>query len=98
MFVEQFSLLTLIMLVGTEADVIFIELGFTASQHFSCHMDSYPNLTVSGQAFLGQFTSTIVFILTRKITCRHLNSTIFIQKWFISIENTTVNKIHANAL
>ena len=27
------------MLVGTEADVIFVELGFTASQHFSCHME-----------------------------------------------------------
>ena len=29
----------LIMLVGTEADVTVVELGFTAPQHFSCHME-----------------------------------------------------------
>ena len=28
---------SLIMLVGTEADVIVVELGFTAPQHFSRH-------------------------------------------------------------
>ena len=67
------------MLVGTGADVIVVELGFTALQHFSGHMGAvtYPNLTVSGQAFLRQFTSTIVLILTGKIICRHLNSTVF---------------------
>ena len=30
---------SLIMLVGTEADVIVVELGFTAPQHFSGHME-----------------------------------------------------------
>ena len=34
-----FSLLTLIMLVGTEAEVIGVELGCTAPQHFSGHME-----------------------------------------------------------
>ena len=29
----------LIMLVGTEADMIVAELGFTAPQHFSGHME-----------------------------------------------------------
>ena len=30
---------SLIMLLGTEADVIVVELGFTAAQHFSGHME-----------------------------------------------------------
>ena len=30
---------SLIMLVGTEADVIVVELGFTAPQQFSGHME-----------------------------------------------------------
>ena len=64
-----------IMLVGTEADVIAIELGFTAPQQFSGHMDAvgYPNLTVPGQVFLRQFTSAIVHILTGNIINRYLN-------------------------
>ena len=37
MFVIFFT--ALIMLVGTEADVIGVELGFTAPQHFSGHME-----------------------------------------------------------
>ena len=30
---------SLIMLMGTEADVIVVELGFTFPQHFSGHME-----------------------------------------------------------
>ena len=30
---------SLIMLLGTEADVIVVELGFTSAQHFSGHME-----------------------------------------------------------
>ena len=55
-----------IMLVGTEADVIIVELGFSAPQHLSGHRSAvgYPNLTVPGQAYLRQFTNPIVHILT----------------------------------
>ena len=63
---------SLIMLVGTAADVIVVELRFTAPQHFSGHMErsglSYvPNLTVPRQVFMRQFTSAIVHILTGNI-------------------------------
>ena len=67
---------SLIMLVGTEADVIVVEMEFTAPQQFSGHMEcsGYPNLTVPGQAFLRQFTNAIVHILTGNIINRYLKS------------------------
>ena len=89
------------MLVGTKLIRFLLnwDLQPLSTSHVIWSAEGYPNLTVSGQAFLGQFSSTIVLILTGKITCRHLNSTIFfIQKWFISIENTPGNKIHANTI
>ena len=30
---------SLIMLVGTAVDVIVVELGFTSTQHYTCHME-----------------------------------------------------------
>ena len=42
------------MLVGAEANVFGVDLGFTASTfQLICSAVSYPNHIVSGQAFLG---------------------------------------------
>ena len=60
------------MLVGTEADVIVVELGFTVPQHF-LGQEECSLLSVSGQTFLGQFASAIVLIRTGNIRCRYFN-------------------------
>ena len=82
--------------MGTEADDWGLQSLSTS--HVIWSVDSYPHLAVSGQAFLGQFTSTIVLILTGKITCRHLNSTFSSRNGLFHIENSPGNKIHANSI
>ena len=54
---------------------------------------------ILAKMFLGKLSwDSLPVLKCYYLTCRHLNSTFFfIQKWFISIENTPGNKIDANA-
>ena len=64
---------SLIMLVGTEADVIVFEILHLSNSQVIWSAVGYPNLTVPGQAFLRQFTNAIiVHILTGNIIKRSL--------------------------
>ena len=65
---------SLIMLLGTETDVIVNwDLLPLSNSQVIWSAVGYPKLTVPGQAFMRQFTNAIVHTLTGNILCRYLN-------------------------